>query len=48
MARYRSENIKQVTVEFVYNEQAYNEVKINPRSNRYLNNVFLKAYYNFL
>jgi hypothetical protein len=26
---------------------AYNEVKINPRSNRYLNNVFLKAYYKF-
>ena len=33
------------TVEFVYSEQAYNEVKINP--NRYLNNVFLKAYYEF-
>ena len=35
------------TVEFVYNEQAYSEVKINPRSHRYLNNVFLKAYYKF-
>jgi hypothetical protein len=33
------------TLEFVYSEQAYNEVKINP--NRYLNNVFLKAYYKF-
>ena len=27
--------------------QAYNEVKINPRFNRYLRNVLLKAYYKF-
>jgi hypothetical protein len=37
----------QITVEFVYSEQAHNEVKINPRSHRYLNNAFLKAYYKF-
>jgi hypothetical protein len=30
-----------------WRNQAYKEVKINPRSNRYLNNVFLKAYYKF-
>ena len=31
--------IDQDTVEFVYNEQAYNEVKQNPRSQLYSNNV---------
>ena len=40
-------HIKLDTVEFVYNEQAYNKVKINPWTNRHLNNVFLKAYYKF-
>jgi len=38
---------KGTTVEFVYSEQAYSEVKINPWSHRYLNNVFVKAYYKF-